>query len=431
MGSGVVLYWLKRDLRRVDNRALAAAAALGRVMPFFVIDLDILDEFGAYDGRLYFLLTALARLSEEMPVYVFVGRTADVFHYLLEKYRPRAVVTASSLSWSGGARQRAAEKICAERGVRFVEVFDNFLVDPRIGLPVSTFSAFWKRWRGMVDAEVAPVPQAAFYRADEPTWEDAAKKLSYKTGRFDARRVGEVFKYDFSRYGLLRDKLCCSTGLSPYIRFGVVSIRQVYAAGRVSEEFVRELAWREYWYALRFARPYMRDVELNPRRRGLRWLNEHVDAFFRGETGYPIIDAAVAQLKAEHWIHNRLRMLLASFFTKDLLADWRLGDAFFKKHLIDYDEVVDVGNWQWAASVGVDYAVRVFNPVVQARRLDPRCEYIKRWLPQLSDIPCRCLQDPIRCRIPGYPPPVVDHRKARKRALEFYARRSGAPGAGA
>ncbi|MEZ0319871.1 MAG: deoxyribodipyrimidine photo-lyase [Pyrobaculum sp.] len=420
MGGGPVLYWLKRDLRRRDNRALAAAARMGPVMPVFVLDVDILDEFGAYDGRLYFILTALARLSEEMPVYVFVGRTADVFQYLLEKYRPRAVVTAASLSWSGEARQRAVEGLCAGRGVPFVEVFDNFLADPRAPLPASAFSAFWRRWRELVDAEPEPDPMPTFYKAEEPTWEDAAKRLPHRPGRFDARRVGEALRYDFSRYGSLRNMLCCSTGLSPFIRFGVVSIRQVYAMGKVSEEFVRELAWREYWYALRRARPEMREAELNPRRRGLRWANEHVEAFYRGETGYPIVDAAVAQLKAENWIHNRLRMLLASFFTKDLLADWRLGDAFFKKHLIDYDEVVDVGNWQWAASVGADYAVRVFNPVLQARRLDPRCEYIRRWLPQLADVPCSCLHDPLSCRIPNYPRPVVDHREARRRALQFF-----------
>lgn len=415
-----VLLWLKRDLRALDNRALKAAAQLGPVMPVFVVDLDILDGLGAYDGRLGFLLSALRRLAGEMPLHVLVGRTAEAFRHLLEKYRPRAVVTAEAQSWSGRERDAAVEALCREAGVDFVRVFDGFLADFRRVEASWSFSQFYRRWLPLVDLEVWRPEGVRYFRGDEPGPEEAAARLKYFMGPWRAEDLEGRMRYPFQRYGQLRRLLDGSTRLSPYIRFGLVSPRALFALG--DEALRRELAWREYWYHLAHRFPEMRSLELRPAARGLPWRRE-AEPLFRGETGYPIVDAAVRQLKAENWIHNGLRMLLASFLTKDLLADWRLGEAFFRRHLIDYDEVVNTGNWQWAASVGTDYMVRIFNPVLQARRLDPHCRYIRRWLPEVAHVDCRCLQDPLSCRIPSYPRPVVDHREAARRARAFFGKK--------
>lgn len=417
----MIILWLKRDLRAYDNRALDAAARLGEVLPIFIVDTDILDQLEAYDSRLGFIITALERLSDQIPLRVYVGKTTEVFQYLLEKYRPKAVVTAEAGTWSGEARVAQVEKLCVQKNTRFIKVFDNFLADYRKITNFWSFTSFYKKWRQALDLETTGKTTAKFVKPeDEPTWQDAARRLKYHIGPHTAHDAERRLQYDFTKYGQLRKTLGGSTQLSPYIRFGVLSIRHIYAAGKTSEEFIRELAWREYWYALKTQHPHMDKLELRQDRRGIQWKNLHVETFYRGETGYPIIDAAIRQLKTEKWIHNRLRMLLASFFTKDLQADWRLGEAFFKKHLIDYDEVVNVGNWQWVASVGTDYMIRIFNPVKQAKELDPQCHYIKKYLPQLQDTPCHCLHDPTACKIPNYPPPVVDYRQTRRKVAELF-----------
>ncbi|MEM5826774.1 MAG: deoxyribodipyrimidine photo-lyase [Pyrobaculum sp.] len=416
-----VILWLKRDLRAYDNRALQTATRLGEVLPVFIIDVDILDRLEAYDSRLGFIVTALEKLSEEIPLRVYVGKTEEVFQNLVEKYRPKAVVTAEAGSWSGELRVAKVEKICSEKKTKFIKVFDNFLVDYRKVKNFWSFSSFYKKWSNLLDLETAGRPRGRFVKAeDEPTWVEATRVLKYHIGTFTAGDVETRLRYSFRDYKWLRKRLDGSSQLSPYIRFGVVSIRHIYALSRDSEDFVKELAWREYWYALKTEHPHMNTLELRIDRLVVNWRNLHLDAFFKGETGYPIIDAAVRQLKEEKWIHNRLRMLLASFFTKDLLGDWRIGEAFFQKHLIDYDEVVNVGNWQWVASVGTDYMVRIFNPVKQAKELDPQCLYIKKYIPELKDVDCHCLHDPVTCKIPHYPPPVVDYRETRKKVAELF-----------
>ncbi|MEM0476627.1 MAG: deoxyribodipyrimidine photo-lyase [Candidatus Aenigmatarchaeota archaeon] len=416
-----IIFWFKRDLRVYDNRALYAASKLGEVLPIFIIDTDILDRFEAYDLRLGFIITALQKLSEEIPLKVYVGKTLEIFDYLIEKYKPKAIVTAEAFTWSGEERLKKVETLAINKKVRLVKIFDNFLADFRKIKNFWSFSSFYKKWKEKLDLEIIGKFNVKFLNPkEEPTWQEAAKKLKYEINKFNAYDAEKFLKYDFSKYRKLRKFLNGSTRLSPYIRFGILSIRHIYNLGKISEKFVKELAWREYWYALKNLYPYMNNLELREDRRNIKWDNLCLDAFYNGETGYPIIDAAIRQLKSEKWIHNRLRMLLASFFTKDLGGDWRLGEKFFSKHLIDYDEVVNVGNWQWIASVGTDYAIRIFNPVKQSKELDPKCEYIKTYIPELKDVPCIYLHDPITYRIPGYFPPIVNYKETRQKIKTLF-----------
>lgn len=164
--------------------------------------------------------------------------------------------------------------------------------------------------------------------------------------------------------------------LSPCIRFGILSLREILKKAieeiDLENQFIKELAWREFWYHIKVYFPEIKNLEFQEKRRGLKWENreEYIEAFFEGKNGYPIVDAGIRQLEEEGWIHNRMRMILASFLTKDLIVDWRIGEEFFKKNLIDYDEVVNIGNWQWCASVGADpRPFRMLNPILQAKNM--------------------------------------------------------------
>jgi len=189
-----------------------------------------------------------------------------------------------------------------------------------------------------------------------------------------------------------------------------------------SDTFISELAWREFWYHIMHYFPQTRELEFQEKRRNLKWINneEWYEAWKEGKTGYPIVDAGMRQLKEEGWIHNRVRMIVASFLTKDLLVDWRLGDKHFFLCLMDYDENLDIGNWQWAASVGADpKQLRIFNPILQSERFDPDCKYIKKYIPELKNIPPEKIHNPLKCELPYYNP-IVNHYEMSRLAKEIY-----------
>lgn len=180
-----------------------------------------------------------------------------------------------------------------------------------------------------------------------------------------------------------------STRLSPYIRFGVFSIREVLQAVEASQTLVSELAWREFWYHIAHHFPETHERAFQQKRRHIDWENssELCEKIEAAETGYPLIDAAIRQLKTTNWMHNRLRMVVASFITKNCLIDWRWGEKFFKKYLIDYDEAVNLGNWQWSASVGADpKPLRIFNPLLQSEKFDEQALFIKKYIPEIAHI---------------------------------------------
>ncbi|MCX8170597.1 MAG: hypothetical protein N3E47_01300 [Candidatus Bathyarchaeota archaeon] len=231
--------------------------------------------------------------------------------------------------------------------------------------------------------------------------------------------------FDFRKYAVTRDYpyLDGTSKLSPYISLGILSIRDLFNyAVEFSEEFVRQLAWREFYYYLKNKYPWMRNMEIKSRMRNIRWENDEylINAFKEGKTGYPIVDAGIRQLKSERWMHNRVRLIVANFLVKDLHVDWRIGEDFFKKNLIDYDETLNVGNWQWSASVGVDpLPLRVFNPMRQAEKYDPLCEYIKKYIPELRDLDHKELHDPLKYRLKGYYEPIVNHYERIKKFKEM------------
>ncbi|MEM2731016.1 MAG: deoxyribodipyrimidine photo-lyase [Nitrososphaerota archaeon] len=428
-----VLYWFRRDLRIRDNKALIEAASKAdKVAAVFVIDPEVLRDrkMNFDDPRFIFLLDALRNLGSKMRLHVLYDKTREAFEHLLGRYRFDAIYTASPLSWHEDALVQEVKDVCRRSGVRLIEIIDNLLADPSsLGSPIN-FTMFYRKWRRLVNTETAgEVPPDNFVEIDEPDLNELCKRNGWRIPEERIWRADwyshRLQSFSYKKYAATKDYpyLDGTSKLSPYISLGIVSVREVFnRAVRFSEEFVRQLAWREFYYHLKRRYPYMRDLELNPRRRGIMWENDKylISAFKEGKTGYPIVDAGIKQLKAEKWIHNRVRLIVANFLVKDLLVDWRIGEEFFKEHLIDYDEVLNVGNWQWSASVGVDpLPIRIFNPVRQAEKYDPLCLYVKRYIPELTDHECERIHDPIRHRIRGYYEPIVDHNEQIKKFREM------------
>lgn len=412
-----VVYLFKRDLRLHDNRGLAKAVELSKeVLPLFIFDKEIIGNLRAEGERLQYVFKAVKSLSSKIKLYCFYDTTERALREVFKVYRPKFLVTTASYSWSGRERNELLERICREYGVEFVQVLENFLVNPEDVPERKVYTPFYKEWSKRLDLRSAEPSDFVVPELPLPTLRDIEKSLPLKEyGSFSPEGCKDRLKsFTFESYEELRNfpGVDGTSKLSPCIRFGLLSVREVYreAQGR-SEQFIKELAWREFWYHIALHFPWVKDTEFQEKRRNINWENreEHIRAFFEGRTGYPIVDAGVRQLLTEKWVHNRTRMVLASFLTKVLLVDWRIGERFFMEHLLDYDEVVNIGNWQWSASVGADpKPFRLFNPILQAQRYDPDCAYIKRYLPELSQLPCGMLHDPLKHSLP-YVKPIVNY----------------------
>ena len=255
-----------------------------------------------------------------------------------------------------------------------------------------------------------------------------------ETGEEAAERRLEAFTDRVDRYAEERDRpdLDITSRLSVDLKWGTISPRRIVEAlagdspGRAG--FVRQVAWRDFWAQIMAARPETVSEALRPEYRDVQWRHDPdgLEAWKRGRTGYPLVDAGTRQLRAEGWIHNRVRMVVASFLVKDLLVDWRLGERHMRRLLLDGDVAQNVGNWQWTAGTGADAVpyFRIFNPTRQSQRFDPAGDYIRRWVPELARLSDREIHTPwklgpleLAARAPGYPMPIVDHAEARERTL--------------
>lgn len=431
------IYWFRRDLRLWDNRALARAYMdADEVIAVFVLSEQELSKkyLDQKDKWLKLLFNALTWMEKEIRIHVFIGEPAEVMENLVSKYRANAVYTAKPLSWSEKEQVEKVRRVCESLGARLIEVLDNVLVDPYEVALTGSFESFYRRWLSKVDSSlIGKVKTRKFIEIEGARVSEAFEKLLPRGSRNEVLTplwaYNRLRTFDFGRYDEFRNYpyLDSTSRLSPFINIGVLSIREIYdrAVGK-SREFVRQLAWRDYYYAIWVKYPWMKDQELKPFMRGIKWENNeyYMKCYMEGKTGYPIVDAGIRQLKTEGWIHNRIRLILASFLVKDLLVDWRIGEEFFRKYLVDYDEVLNMGNWQWAASTGIDpLPVRIFNPVKQAERYDPQCYYIRKYIPELEGEDCRALQNPLAYRIKGYVEPIVDHYERTRYFLEHVKKR--------
>jgi deoxyribodipyrimidine photo-lyase len=451
------LVWFRRDLRVHDHPALTAAhREADRVVPVFVLDPRLLDA-GRFPSanRAWFLLESLRELRGALrerggELFVREGRPEAVLPALAAETGAETIHFASDVSPFAMARDRRVQAAMGDVAVRRHP--GNFVADvgaPRTadGRPYSVFSPFWRRWEELPRRDVHGAPRAltvpsglaagAIPRA-EPEAGDP-----FPPGEAAAReRLRRWLDGPVDAYRERHDRLAGGTSqLSPYLHFGCVSARETEERARRhggpgAAAFVRQLAWRDFYAHVLLAHPGNARHAHKPEFDELTWSDdaEAFDAWREGRTGFPVVDAGMRELRRRGWMHNRARLITASFLTKDLHLDWRLGEAHFMRHLLCGDEAQNNGNWQWITSIGVDpqpYYRRMYNPMLQQRRHDPDGEYVRRWCPELRDVPLGRLAEPwtmtaeeqaaAGCVIGrDYPAPIVDHKRERERAMERY-----------
>jgi len=460
------IMWFRRDLRTHDLPALAEAAAASSILPCFIFD-DRLLTAGRFPSavRTEFMLGCLVELRDSLrrlgaDLVVRRGRPEEILPRLATE------ITAGSVHWTADVspwakrRDTAVGAALAKAGVSAHPHPGSYIVDDpgaiRSGKdrPYTVYSPFAKAWReierrepenpperlslaGRVDPGQLPsLPDLGFDQLPEPT--------GFEPGESAAREAARQFRNQgLTEYGDTRNSPAGgSSRFSPYLRWGCLSPLELERklgtrAGEGARVFRSELAWREFYAAVIDNFPEVTHQEFQERYRGtLNWQSDTdlLQAWKSGRTGYPLVDAGMRELLRDGWMHNRVRMVVASFLTKDLHLDWREGERWFMERLIDGDLASNNGGWQWVASVGTDpapYFQRMFNPMTQQERFDPEGIYVRRWLPELSGVPDEHLVRPwlmadeeqrqAGCRIGiEYPEPVVDHAEERRFAVERY-----------
>jgi deoxyribodipyrimidine photo-lyase len=466
---GTAIWWIRRDLRLADNQALNAALDHAtRVVPVFVLDPVLLGAADVSARRLAFLFDGLRALDADLrgrgsrlvvrqgdPAEELVGLAgecgADAVYaeedpWPYARRRDTRVAAALPLHLCGGLTIHPPGAVCKPDGS-----------------PYTVFTPFGRSWHalplpGAEDLVAGPArldPPPDVHSLPIPARPFPAMPAALVSGEAEALRRLRAFTEgpgaQIGAYAASRDRLDLpgTSQLSPYLRFGMVSARQAVIAARraTSREgashqgaaaWVNELVWREFYMSILHHFPGVLEAAFRPGLRDIRWENDPSTfaAWCAGRTGYPAVDAGMRQLAQSGWMHNRARMIAASFLVKDLLVDWRWGERFFMQHLVDGDPASNNGGWQWTAGVGTDAApyFRVFNPARQGAQCDPHGDYARRWIPELARVPERYIHEPWRMpptvqREAGcvsgrdYPAPIVDHAWARDRALAAYRKR--------
>ncbi|HEV2770619.1 MAG TPA: deoxyribodipyrimidine photo-lyase [Solirubrobacteraceae bacterium] len=467
------LLWYRRDLRVHDHPALhTAVAQFERVVPVFVLDDALLHGRFASAPRTAFLLGCLRALDDDLRergsgLVVRHGVPERALVDLAGETHARAVLWTSDVAPYARARDLRVTEALRGAGVQARPHGGAYVVDvsrPRTqgGDPYSVFSPFWRRWQGMERRTVHRAPRG-MPALPSGVSKGRVPREAADLGVNAGGRVGEPVAHPgeaaardaltrwldgpLSRYHERQDELARpgTSGLSPYLRWGCLSPRELeerarHRGGEGAGAWVRQLCWRDFYAHVLLMWPSNARHEFQERFRDLEWEDpgEHLKAWQRGETGFPVVDAAMRQLAATGWMHNRARLIVGSFLTKDLHLDWRHGEAWFERLLLDGEPAQNNGNWQWIASVGTDPAPpfrRMYNPTLQGRRFDPSGEYVRRWVSELAGVPDEHVHEPwamseaqqreagVRLGS-GYPAPIVDHKAERRRALEFYRRAS-------
>lgn len=420
----VSIFWFRRDLRLEDNTGLYHALKEGSgIQPVFLFDpniLDLLDD--PADARVTFIHDSVQRLQGELAsvgsnLLVLHAKPEDVFSQLDAK----AVYANHDYEPYGRQRDETVGKILEARGIPFltfkdIVIFERDEVMKDDGTPYTVFTPYQRKWKlAFSEESVKPVSATTYLSRlckSTPTALPTLEELGFIRSNvmFPERKIPLSI---VRAYAGQRDVpgIQSTTRLGVHLRFGTVSIRKlVHLARQTSEVWLNELIWREFYQMILWHFPYVVERAFKPAYDQISWRNDPEDfqRWCEGRTGYPLVDAGMRELNATGFMHNRVRMVTASFLTKHLLIDWRWGEAYFAKKLLDFDLAANNGGWQWAAGTGCDAApyFRVFNPALQAERFDPDSRYIRTWVPEVGS--------------KDYPPPMVDHTFARDRAVKTY-----------
>ena len=454
MADDLVVMWFRRDLRLADNPALVAAAEAGRVLPLFVHDEALAKPSGA--NRVAYLHATLDALSGDIRggLVERKGDPAEVVPKLAAEVGAVAVYAAEDFGPYGRTRDGAVAEALHDLGCELRFEGSPYAVAPgtlhtKSGGPFKVFTPFSKAWRQHMDRDPLDAPDDITWSTGHPSHQrprtpkvEAADGLP-EVGEQAAREQAERFlseRVDDYRDERNRPDHDATSRLSPHLKFGTIHPRQLLAhlGDRVGPStFANELAWRDFYADVLFHRPDTVSENFVDTLDGLRWdhgtlADERFDAWCHGQTGYPIVDAGMRQLLTEGWMHNRVRMIVASFLVKDLHLDWRRGASWFMRHLFDGDVASNQHGWQWTAGTGTDAApfFRVFNPTLQGTRFDPDGDYVRRYVPELRAIEGKAVHEPwdlagdlFAGDASAYPAPIVDHATERDEALARYQQR--------
>ncbi len=460
--SSTAIWWIRRDLRLADNPALHAALADGRaVIPLFVLDDRLLMSDKAAPQRTAFMLDGLRALDADLrarggQLVVRYGQPEQVVPQLAAIY-DADVYAQEDVSPFSRKRDTAVAQTAPLHLLPGLTVHPPDLIRKADGTPYVVFTPFSRAWKALPlpdRTDLLPVsdriPTPDGLRSD-PIPIEPRLTAPFPPGEAEAqRRLADFVVGGIGAYGNGRNQLDLNgtSQLSPYLRFGMLSARQAVVAAlearaaastptaqKGADAWLNELIWREFYSAVLYHFPHVLARSFRPKYDAIPWRNDRVEfaAWCAGQTGYPVVDAAMRQLLAMGWMHNRARMIAASFLVKDLLIDWRWGEKWLMQHLVDGDPAANNGGWQWTAGTGTDAApyFRIFNPTTQGKKFDPNGHYIRRWLPELVLVPDRYIHEPHKmetavqqtanCLIgKDYPAPIVDHRAARERTLSAY-----------
>lgn len=424
INPSTTVFWFRRDLRLQDNAGLYHALKENMdVVPIFIFDTIILDKLeDKADRRVEFIHHSLTGIQGQLAE---LGSSLSVFHgnpvEIFKSLQPKAVYANHDYEPYSLKRDEEVKNILFQKGIDFKTykdqvIFEKDEVIKDDGKPYTIFTPYSRKWKTLLNAS---------HLKNYPTEKnfDSLKKIksiplpSLQDIGFEATetifperliKLSVVEKYDQQRNF---PAVAGTTKLSVHLRFGTVSIRKlVQLAQKKNEAWLNELIWREFYHAILWHFPYVATKAFKPAYDKIEWRNNEKEfyAWCEGNTGYPMVDAGMRELNATGFMHNRVRMIVASFLTKHLLIDWRWGEAYFAHKLLDFDLAANNGGWQWAAGCGCDAApyFRVFNPTLQTEKFDPKFEYIKKWIPEFGT--------------EKYPPPIVVHKFARDRVLEVY-----------
>ena len=449
------IWWIRRDLRLTDNTALDAALKAGAVIPVFVIDPSFDFTSPRRRNFLYEGLRALRADLMERGAHLILrtGEPAQVLRGLLAETNASAIFAEEDYTPYARTRDARAARDLPLRLVPGQVMQHPAIVRKADDTPYTVFTPYARAWKSLLPGVIHLLPApgrfpAAQYPASEGLPFSAASPL-FPAGEAEALHRLTQFTHDsITNYANQRDRLDLdgTSSLSPYIRFGMLGMRQaVHAAGqaraqaqsedgqRGAETWLNELIWREFYIQILYHFPRVAKGAFNPALADIPWRNDEAEyeAWKQGRTGMPVVDAAMRQLIETGWMHNRARMIVASFLVKDMLVDWRWGEAWFMANLLDGDPAANNGGWQWTAGTGTDAApyFRVFNPVLQGIKFDPNGDYVRKWVPELAHLDAAAIHAPWGqgLKVPGYPErPIITRDKERTLAAYKAAKESHA-----
>lgn len=426
--NSVVIHWFRRDLRLDDNAALYHALRSGfPVVPVFIFDRSILDKLDdKHDKRVSFIHHRLQEIRQQLEsmgssLDVRYGDVQDVWEQICSEYSVSAVYTNHDYEPYARQRDEEMQTFFQQKQIRFHTFKDQVIFEKDEilkddGKPYTVYTPYSRKWMARLnDFVLRSYPTEKYFAAwhsFSPKGIPSLKSMGFEETKanFPSMKTEESL---IRNYAETRDipGINGTSHLGVHFRFGTISIRKAARRAQpISFSWLNELCWREFYMMILWHFPHAAHSAFKPVYNRIPWRNNEKEfaAWCEGRTGYPIVDAGMRELNATGYMHNRLRMIVASFLTKHLLIDWRWGEAYFAKKLLDFDLSANNGGWQWAAGSGCDAApyFRIFNPWEQTKKFDPDAKYIRKWVPEFEDF--------------SYPKPIVDHKLARERCLATY-----------